>query len=91
MDIIGSGGADYQMIAYLSIMIEEGMNMWVSGETASGKTTLLNAITTFISPGRQDRHASRTRRRCRFRTLTGCARWSVAPPAKAPASQCSTC
>jgi flagellar protein FlaI len=50
MDIISSGGADYSMIAYLSIMIEEGMNMWVSGETASGKTTLLNAITTFISP-----------------------------------------
>jgi flagellar protein FlaI len=50
MDIISSGGADYKMIAYLSIMIEEGMNMWVSGETASGKTTLLNAITTFISP-----------------------------------------
>lgn len=50
LDIIGSGGADYAMIAYLSIMIEEGMNMWVSGETASGKTTLLNAITTFIPP-----------------------------------------
>jgi flagellar protein FlaI len=50
MDIISSGGADYNMIAYLSIMLEEGMNMWVSGETASGKTTLLNAITTFISP-----------------------------------------
>jgi flagellar protein FlaI len=26
------------------------MNMWVSGETASGKTTLLNALTTFIQP-----------------------------------------
>ena len=50
MDVIAGGGADYNMIAYLSIMLEEGMNMWVSGETASGKTTLLNAITTFISP-----------------------------------------
>jgi flagellar protein FlaI len=50
LDIVSSGGADYNMIAYLSIMIEEGMNMWVSGETASGKTTLLNAITTFIPP-----------------------------------------
>jgi len=50
MDVISGGAADYNMIAYLSIMIEEGMNMWVSGETASGKTTLLNAITTFISP-----------------------------------------
>jgi len=50
LDIIASGGADYHMMSYLSIMIEEGMNMWVSGETASGKTTLLNAITTFIEP-----------------------------------------
>lgn len=50
MDIISSGGADYNMIAYLSIMIEEEMNIWVSGETASGKTTLLNAITAFIPP-----------------------------------------
>ena len=36
------------MVAYLSLMIEEGMNVFVSGETASGKTTLLNALTTFI-------------------------------------------
>jgi len=51
MDVVGGGSCTYQMIAYLSIMIEEGMNMWVSGETASGKTTLLNALTTFIEPG----------------------------------------
>jgi flagellar protein FlaI len=50
MDVVSGGACTYQMIAYLSIMIEEGMNMWVSGETASGKTTLLNALTTFIAP-----------------------------------------
>jgi flagellar protein FlaI len=50
MDVVGGGSCTYQMIAYLSIMIEEGMNLWVSGETASGKTTLLNALTTFIEP-----------------------------------------
>lgn len=50
MDVINGGAATYQMIGYLSIMIEEGMNLWVSGETASGKTTLLNALTTFY-PG----------------------------------------
>ena len=50
MDVVGGGACTYQMIAYLSLMIEEGMNMWVSGETASGKTTLLNALTTFIEP-----------------------------------------
>jgi len=49
MDVVSGGACTYQMIAYLSIMIEEGMNMWVSGETASGKTTLLNALTTFIA------------------------------------------
>jgi flagellar protein FlaI len=50
LDVVSSGSCTYQMIAYLSIMIEEGMNLWVSGETASGKTTLLNALTTFIPP-----------------------------------------
>ena len=49
MDVVSGGACTYQMIAYLSIMIEEGMNIWVSGETASGKTTLLNALTTFMS------------------------------------------
>ena len=39
------GTLDYMMAAYLSIVIGEGMNLFVSGETASGKTTLLNAIT----------------------------------------------
>lgn len=48
LDIVSGGSCTYQMIAYLSIMIEEGMNLWVSGETASGKTTLLNALTTFM-------------------------------------------
>jgi flagellar protein FlaI len=50
MDVVASGSCTYEMIAYLSIMIEEGMNLWVSGETASGKTTLLNALTTFMRP-----------------------------------------
>lgn len=49
MDVVSGGACTYQMIAYLSIMIEEGMNIWVSGETASGKTTLLNALTTFMA------------------------------------------
>ncbi|MCH8910201.1 MAG: type II/IV secretion system ATPase subunit [Chloroflexi bacterium] len=40
----------WEMAAYLSIMIEDGMNMFVSGETASGKTTLMNALCTFIEP-----------------------------------------
>ncbi len=50
LDLVEGGSLDYRMLAYLSIVIEEGMNLFVSGETASGKTTLLNALTTFIPP-----------------------------------------
>ena len=44
------GTLSYQILAYLSLVIGNGMNVFVSGETASGKTTLLNAVTTFIPP-----------------------------------------
>ncbi len=47
-ELIEFGTMDYLMAAYLSFVLEEGMNMFVCGATASGKTTTLNAITTFI-------------------------------------------
>ena len=50
LNIVESGGIDYTSAAYLWICVEYGMSLFVSGETASGKTTLLNAITTFIPP-----------------------------------------
>ena len=50
LDLIEDGTLSYEMAAYLSLMVGEGMNTFVSGETASGKTTLLNAISTFINP-----------------------------------------
>ena len=50
LELVEFGTMDYVMAAYLSLVIEEGMNLFVSGETASGKTTTLNAITTFILP-----------------------------------------
>ncbi len=50
IDIINSGGVNYTMAAYLSLMVGEGMNLFVSGETASGKTTLLNALAGFVPP-----------------------------------------
>jgi flagellar protein FlaI len=50
LNIVESGGIDYTAAAYLWICVEYGMSLFVSGETASGKTTLLNAITTFIPP-----------------------------------------
>jgi len=50
LELIDMGTLDYKMAAYLSITIGEGMNVFVCGETASGKTTTLNAVTTFIHP-----------------------------------------
>jgi len=49
LDIADGNGLNYRMAAYFSVVIEEGMNLFVSGETASGKTTLLNAITGFLA------------------------------------------
>jgi len=48
MELIEFGSLNYEMAAYISMMIEDEMSMFVVGETASGKTTLLNAVTTFI-------------------------------------------
>jgi flagellar protein FlaI len=49
-ELIDFGSLTYQMLGYLSLVIGNGLNLFVSGETASGKTTLLNAVTTFIPP-----------------------------------------
>ncbi len=39
-----------EMLAYLWLLIEHHMNILIAGGTASGKTTLLNAVAFFISP-----------------------------------------
>jgi flagellar protein FlaI len=49
-ELVDFGTVNYQMLAYLSLVIGNEMSLFVSGETASGKTTLLNALTTFIHP-----------------------------------------
>jgi len=49
-ELVDFGSISYLMLAYLSLAIGNGMNVFVSGETASGKTTLLNAVTAFIHP-----------------------------------------
>ncbi|BBD73233.1 flagellar protein FlaI [Sulfodiicoccus acidiphilus] len=48
--LISSGTISTLMAAYLWMMLDEGMNLFVCGETASGKTTTLNAVTAFIPP-----------------------------------------
>jgi len=48
--LIKWGTMSAEEAAYLWLAIENGMNIFVIGETASGKTTTLNALTTFIRP-----------------------------------------
>ncbi len=48
--LINWGTVSCELAAYLWIALENGMNLFVCGETASGKTTLLNAIAAFIKP-----------------------------------------
>lgn len=50
LELVDFGSMNYTMVAYLSLMLEASMNCFVVGATASGKTTLLNAITAFIKP-----------------------------------------
>ena len=50
LDLVEGGTLSYEMAAYLSLMLGEGMNTFVAGETASGKTTMMNALSTFINP-----------------------------------------
>lgn len=50
LELIEFKSLNYMMAAYLSLMLESGLNTFVVGATASGKTTLLNAITAFIRP-----------------------------------------
>jgi len=50
LDLIDLGTLSYEMAAYLSLTMGVGLNAFICGETASGKTTLLNALTLFIEP-----------------------------------------
>lgn len=48
--VINWGTMSAQVAAYIWICLQNGMNLFVCGETASGKTTSLNAICAFIKP-----------------------------------------
>jgi len=48
--LIKWGTLSAEIAAYLWLCLEYGMSIWVSGETASGKTTTLNAMIPFIKP-----------------------------------------
>ncbi|MBC7112729.1 MAG: type II/IV secretion system ATPase subunit [Candidatus Methanomethyliales bacterium] len=48
--LIKWGTLSPEMAAYLWMLLETGVSCFVCGETASGKTTTLNALTAFIKP-----------------------------------------
>lgn len=48
--VINWGTMSADLAAYMWICLENGMNVFVCGETASGKTTSLNAMCVFIKP-----------------------------------------
>jgi len=48
--LINYGSIDERQAAYMWMMLEDGMNTFICGETASGKTTLMNALATFLPP-----------------------------------------
>lgn len=48
--IVNSKTIDARQAAYMWMMVGEGMSVFINGETASGKTTTMMGITSFISP-----------------------------------------
>jgi len=48
--ILSFGTMNAEVAAYIWLCLENGMNVFVCGETASGKTTTLNACCAFIKP-----------------------------------------
>ncbi len=48
--LLGYHSADAQILAYLWYLVEHRCSILVSGPTASGKTSLLNALSLFIHP-----------------------------------------
>jgi len=50
VDEIRFGTCDSRMMAYYWLLIENGASVLVSGGTATGKTSLLNALSLFIKP-----------------------------------------
>jgi flagellar protein FlaI len=48
--ICASNTMNFMEAAYLWLLLEHNMNMWICGETASGKTTTVKAVLTFVKP-----------------------------------------
>lgn len=51
VDLVSSGTASPEMMAYFWLGVEHGESMIIAGGTACGKTSTLNSIALFIPPG----------------------------------------
>jgi pilus assembly protein CpaF len=49
-DLLASGTLDEAMLAFLQLAVSKRSNILISGGTGSGKTTMLNVLSRFISP-----------------------------------------
>lgn len=49
-ELVDFGTINYEMLAYLSLVLSNGLNVFIAGESASGKTAMLNALTAFVHP-----------------------------------------
>lgn len=50
IELVNLGTFSMEMVAYLWMAVDNGSNILIAGGTASGKTTVLNAIAMFIPP-----------------------------------------
>ncbi len=50
VDLLNYGTVNSEILAYLWLAIEHGKSILIAGPTASGKTTMLNALSLFIRP-----------------------------------------
>ena len=71
-DLIAMGTITEQVASVLAATVEGGMNILISGGTGTGKTTMLNVLSSFVPRVRPDRHHR------------GCRRAAVAPGARDP-------
>ncbi len=51
-DLVGNGTLDRRQADFLRALVESGYNLFISGGTSSGKTTLLNALSDYV-PGEE--------------------------------------
>ena len=70
-NLVGFGTLSHQAAAFLEACVEGKLNMLVSGGTGTGKTTMLNVLSSLHSRRRTDRHHRRHGRAAALPTARG--------------------